>query len=193
MPSETFDFDNQDNEVESGSTNRPEDLLVVFKENALKDLQEIDEIIEGRKSLSNWMFYFACQATSSVMAFILLRFTFDLMIIHLVCFAISMLPTLESFGDFNVAKDDNGWQLRFMSRPIVTIVKTLFGLTVAYISVKAVEAEIKQTYIQINEVYNEIKNYEVMQKEHLGIPPEILGLGIAAIIVFIWGLLIRRL
>ena len=76
-----------------------------------------------------------------------------------------------------------------MHKPIITLFKTAVGIVVAYVSVKAVATEIEETNHQILAVYDEIKNYEILQKTHY--PVEVIAI-VAAIVLVGMALLFRR-
>jgi hypothetical protein len=145
--------------------------------------------LQTRRLIESLLLFTACQASSAAMAFLLFHFAISVVVISLLCAVISLVPTLGEWSGFTIHKTSEHWELSFMHKPIITLFKTAVGIVVAYVSVKAVAAEIEETNHQILAVYDEIKNYEILQKTHY--PVEVIAI-VAAIALVGMALLFRR-
>ncbi len=172
----------QENE-ESSSTNSHTQRYLEKQE------EKFYQNIQTRKLIGNWLLFAACQASSASLAFFLFHLAIDITIISLACAVVALIPTLGEWAEFSVQKSDDTWNLTLMHKPIVTLFKTAVGITVAVVSVWEVKNLIIQTNDQILAVYEEIKKYELMQKQTYY--PETTAI-IAAITVVGIALLLRR-
>ena len=154
-----------------------------------KQEEKFYQNIQTRKLIGNWLLFAACQASSASLAFLLFHLAIDITIISLVCAVVALIPTLGEWAEFSVQKSDDTWNLTLMHKPIVTIFKTAVGITVAVVSVWEVKNLIIQTNDQILAVYEEIKNYELMQK-HTQYPDAIAI--IVAVVIVALAVLFRR-
>lgn len=179
----------------------PEDLLepqetnqesnqLDFNEQFIEDYIRTQKArIETRKLIQEMMFFASCQVASATLAIVLFQFAVQVVFTTWLCLFLAWIPTLSSLTEVNFQKHQEGWTLKIMNRPIITIIKFVSSVAVVTCTIYSISNEITRTANQINEVYVEIERYEHPKVENFLPPyfPQIIlaSIGIVLLLGFI--------
>lgn len=126
--------------------------------------------IETRKLIQEMLFFTSCQIASATLAIILFQFAVQVVFTTWLCLFLAWIPTLSGLTEVNFQKTQDGWTLRIMNRPIITLIKFVSSVGIVTFTIYSISNEITQTANQINQVYTEIKQYEHPRVENF-LPP----------------------
>lgn len=176
----------------------PEDFLNLQEENQ-KQIQDFNELfiedyirtqkarIETRKLIQEMLFFASCQVASASLALVLFQFAVQVVFTTWLCLFIAWIPSLNGFCEVSFQKTEDGWNLRIMNRPIITLIKFVSSVGVVTCTIYSIAFEITKTANQINAVYADIQQYEHPRIEGF-LPPYIPQVVLASIgIVLLFG------
>jgi hypothetical protein len=144
--------------------------------------------IETRKLIQEMLFFTSCQIASATLAIILFQFAVQVLFTTWLCLFLAWIPTLSGLTEVNFQKTQDGWNLRIMNRPIITLIKFVSSVGIVTFTIYSISNEITKTANQINEVYVEIERYEHPGVENF-LPPYFPQVILASIgIVLLLGL-----
>ena len=126
--------------------------------------------IETRKLIQEMLFFTSCQIASATLAIILFQFAVQVVFTTWLCLFLAWIPSLSGLTEVNFQKTQDGWTLRIMNRPIITLIKFVSSVGIVTFTIYSISNEITKTANQINEVYVEIERYEHPRVENF-LPP----------------------
>lgn len=126
--------------------------------------------LESRKLIEEFMFFSACQVASASLALVLFQFAVTQLFTTWLCLFVAWVPSISSLTEVNFNKTEDGWSLRIMNRPIITLIKFVSSVGVVSFTIYSIANDIQRTTEQINAVYAEIQAYEQPKIEHF-MPP----------------------
>jgi hypothetical protein len=148
--------------------------------------------IETRKLIQEMLFFASCQVASASLAILLFQFAVQVVFTSWLCLFIAWIPSLSGLTEVNFQKTDEGWNLRIMNRPIITLIKFVSSVGIVTCTIYSISNEITNTANQINAVYTEIQQYEHPRVESF-LPPLFPQVVLASIgIVLLFGLVRNR-
>jgi hypothetical protein len=142
--------------------------------------------IEARKLIEEFLFFTACQVASASLALVLFQFAVTQLFTTWLCLFVAWIPSLSSLTEVNFNKTEDGWSLRIMNRPIITLIKFVSSVGIVSVTIYSIANEIQRTTEQINAVYAEIKAYEQPKIEHF-MPPffwQVLLVSVGIVLLF---------
>ncbi len=143
--------------------------------------------IKTRKLIQEMLFFASCQVASASLALILFQFAVQVVFTTWLCLFIAWIPSLSGLCEINFQRTDEGWTLKIMNRPIITLIKFCSSVGIVTCTIYQISNQITDTANQINAVYSEIQQYEHPQVEHF-LPPYFPQVVLAAIgIVLLFG------
>lgn len=162
MLSEDF-LEQQESEQESNSQD--------FNQQFIEDYIHTQKArIETRKLIQEMLFFTSCQVASATLAIILFQFAVQVVFTTWLCLFLAWIPTLSGLTEVNFQKTQDGWTLRIMNRPIITLIKFVSSVGIVTFTIYSISNEITKTANQINQVYTEIQQYEHPRVENF-LPP----------------------
>jgi hypothetical protein len=126
--------------------------------------------LESRKLIEEFLFFSACQVASASLALVLFQFAVTQLFTTWLCLFVAWVPSISSLTEVNFNKTEDGWSLRIMNRPIITLIKFVSSVGIVSFTIYSIANDIQQTTEQINAVYAEIQHYEQPRIEHF-MPP----------------------
>lgn len=144
--------------------------------------------IATRKLIQEMLFFTSCQIASATLAIILFQFAVQVVFTTWLCIFFAWIPSLSSLTEVNFQKSQDGWILRIMNRPIITLIKFVSSVGIVTFTIYSINNEITQTTNQIYKVYTEIEQHEHPRVENF-LPPYFPQVILASIgIVLLLGL-----
>lgn len=156
--------DSLDNQKEEGTK---DDFADQFVEDFIRTQKAR---LESRKLIEEFLFFSACQVASASLALVLFQFAVTQLFTTWLCLFVAWIPSLSGLTEINFNKTEEGWSLRIMNRPIITLIKFASSVGVVSFTIYSIANDIQKTTEQINAVYAEIQAYEQPKIEHF-IPP----------------------
>lgn len=143
--------------------------------------------IQSRKLIQEMLFFASCQVASASLAIILFQFAVQVLFTTWLCLFIAWIPSLSGLCEVNFQRTQEGWQLKIMNRPIVTLIKFCSGVGITTCTIYSIANDIDHTVQQINATYGEIQQYESPQVDQF-LPPYFLQVVLVSIgIVLLFG------
>jgi predicted PurR-regulated permease PerM len=143
--------------------------------------------LETRKLIEEFLFFASCQVASASLALILFQFAVQTVFTVWMCLFVAWTPSLSSLTEVNFQKNEDGWTLRIMNRPITTLIKFVSSVGVVTLTIYSIANDLQATVEQINAVYTEIQQYEHPKIEHF-LPPYFIPIVLASVaIVLLFG------
>jgi hypothetical protein len=147
--------------------------------------------IQTRKLIQEMLFFASCQVASASLAVLLFQFAVQVIFTTWLCLFVAWIPSLSGLCEINFQRSEEGWELRIMNRPIITIIKFTSSVAIVTCTVYSVADEITQTTNQINAIYAEIQQYEQPRLENFLPPflPQIFlaSIGVVLLVNFVRG------
>lgn len=173
-----FELENQSEESKSDKFN--EEFIEEY-------IQSQKAKIKTRQLIQEMLFFASCQVASASLAIILFQFAVQVIFTTWLCLFIAWIPSLSGLCEVSFQRTEEGWQLKIMNRPLVTVIKFFSGVAITTCTIYSVTNELNHTVEQINQVYSEIQQYETPKVEQF-LPPYFVPIVLAAIgIVLITG------
>jgi hypothetical protein len=148
--------------------------------------------VKTRKLIQEMLFFASCQVASASLAIVLFQFAVQIVFTAWLCLFIAWIPSLNGLCEVNFQKTDEGWSLRIMNRPIITLIKFVSSVAIVSFTIYSISEEITNTANQIKMVYSEIQRYEHPRVESF-LPPYLPQVVLASIgIVLLFGFVRRR-
>jgi hypothetical protein len=147
--------------------------------------------IQTRKLIQEMLFFASCQVASASLAIILFQFAVQVLFTTWLCLFVAWIPSLSGLCEVSFQRTDEGWQLKIMNRPLVTIVKFVSGVAITTATIYSVTNELNHTVEQINQTYAEIQQYETPRIEQF-LPPYFVPIVLAAIGIVLIGNSFRK-
>jgi hypothetical protein len=147
--------------------------------------------IQTRKLIQEMLFFASCQVASASLAVLLFQFAVQVIFTTWLCLFVAWIPSLSGLCEINFQRSEEGWELRIMNRPIITIIKFTSSVAIVTCTIYSVADEITQTTNQINAIYAEIQQYEQPRLENFLPPflPQIFlaSIGVVLLVNFVRG------
>lgn len=142
--------------------------------------------IETRKLIQEMLFFASCQVASASLAIVLFQFAVQVVFTAWLCLFLAWIPSLSSLTEVNFQKTQDGWTLRIMNRPIITLIKFLSSVGIVTFAIYSINNEITDTVNQIYKVYAEIEQYEHPKVENFLPPyfPQVVLASIGIVLLF---------
>lgn len=142
--------------------------------------------IETRKLIQEMLFFASCQVASVSLAILLFQFAVQVVFTSWLCLFIAWIPSLSGLTEVNFQKTEQGWNLRIMNRPIITLIKFVSSVGIVTCTIYSISNEITNTANQINAVYSEIQQYEHPRVESFLPPlfPQVVLASIGIVLLF---------
>ena len=148
--------------------------------------------VQTRKLIQEMLFFCSCQVASASLAILLFQFAVQVVFTTWLCLFIAWIPSLSGLTEVNFQRTEEGWNLRIMNRPIVTIIKFISSVGIVTCTIYSVNNEITKTANQISQVYAEIQQYEQPKIESF-LPPMLPQIVLASIgVVLVLGFFRNR-
>ena len=138
--------------------------------------------IETRKLIQEILFFAACQVASASLAILLFQYAVQVVFTAWLCLFIAWIPSLANLGEVNLQKTEEGWTLRIMNKPIITLIKFISSVGIVTVTIYSIADELDETAKQITAVYNEIQQYEQPQIDQF-LPPYFWQVILAAVAI----------
>ena len=122
--------------------------------------------IQTRKLIQEMLFFASCQVASASLALLLFQFAIQVVFTTWLCLFVAWIPSLSGLCEINFQRSEEGWELKIMNRPIITIIKFCSSVAIVTCTIYSVADEITQTTNQINAIYSEIQQYEQPRLEN---------------------------
>lgn len=142
--------------------------------------------IQTRKLIQEMLFFASCQVASASLAIILFQFAVQVLFTTWLCLFVAWIPSLSGLCEVSFQRTEEGWQLKIMNRPLVTIIKFVSGVAITTVTIYSITNELNHTVEQINQTYAEIQQYETPRIEHF-LPPYFVPIVLAAIGIVLIG------
>ncbi len=126
--------------------------------------------LESRKLIEEFLFFSVCQVASASLALVLFQFAVTQLFTTWLCLFVAWIPSISSLTEINFNKTEDGWSLKIMNRPIITLIKFVSSVGIVSVTIYSIANEIQRTTEQINAVYAEIQAYEQPRIERF-MPP----------------------
>lgn len=136
--------------------------------------------IKTRKLIEEMLFFASCQVASASLALLLFQFAVTQVFTTWLCLFVAWIPSLSGLTEINFQKTEEGWSLKIMNRPIITIIKFTSSVAVVTITIYSVANNLNATIEAFNAVYKEIHNYERPQVENF-LPPLFVPVVLSAV------------
>lgn len=145
--------------------------------------------IKTRQLIQEMLFFASCQVASASLALILFQYAVQILFTTWLCLFVAWIPSLNNLAEVHFQKTEDGWSLKIMNRPIITLIKFVSSVGIVTVTVYGISREITDTANQILAVYAEIDQYEQPQIQNFLPPylPQVL-LGSMGIVLLISGL-----
>ena len=142
--------------------------------------------IETRKLIQEMLFFASCQVASASLAILLFQFAVQVVFTSWLCLFLAWIPSLSGLTEVNFQKTEQGWNLRIMNRPIITLIKFVSSVGIVTCTIYSISNEITNTANQINAVYTEIQQYEHPRVENFLPPlfPQVVLASIGIVLLF---------
>ncbi|MFP4410970.1 hypothetical protein [Coleofasciculus sp.] len=165
------------------SEDTPEPSSDDFDKQFIEDyIQTQKARIETRKLIQEILFFAACQVASASLAILLFQYAVQVVFTAWLCLFIAWIPSLANLGEVNLQKTEEGWTLRIMNKPIITLIKFISSVGIVTVTIYSIADELDETAKQITAVYNEIQQYEQPQIDQF-LPPYFWQVILAAVAI----------
>lgn len=148
--------------------------------------------LQTRKLIEEMLFFASCQVASASLALLLFQFAVTQVFTTWLCLFVAWIPSLSGLTEINFQKTEEGWSLKIMNRPIITIIKFASSVAVVTITIYSIANDLEQTIESFNAVYREIQTYERPQVENflppLFVPVLLASVGMVLVFGFVKGL-----
>ncbi|AFZ22384.1 hypothetical protein Mic7113_6827 (plasmid) [Allocoleopsis franciscana PCC 7113] len=148
--------------------------------------------IQTRQLIEEMLFFASCQVASASLALLLFQFAVTQVFTTWLCLFVAWIPSLSGLTEINFQKTEEGWSLKIMNRPIITIIKFTSSVAIVTISIYKIANDLEATIEAFNAVYTEIHNYERPQVENflppLFVPVVLASVGMVLLFGFVKGL-----
>ncbi len=142
--------------------------------------------IATRKLIEEMLFFASCQVASASLAIVLFQFAVQVVFTTWLCLFLAWIPSLSSLTEVNFQKTQDGWTLRIMNRPLITLIKFVFSVGIVTFTIYSINNEITDTVNHIYKVYAEIEQYEHPRVENFLPPyfPQVVLASIGIVLLF---------
>lgn len=147
--------------------------------------------VKTRQLIQEMLFFASCQVASASLAILLFQFAVQVVFTTWLCLFIAWIPSLSGLCEVSFQRTEEGWQLRIMNRPLVTVIKFCSGVAITTCTIYSITNELNHTVEQINQTYAEIQQYETPRIEHF-LPPYFAPIVLAAIGIVLIGNSFRK-
>lgn len=126
--------------------------------------------IQTRKLIEEMLFFASCQVASASLALLLFQFAVTQLFTTWLCLFVAWIPSLSGLTEINFQKTEEGWSLKIMNRPVITLIKFCSSVAIVTVTIYSIANDLEQTIEAFHAVYTEINNYERPQVENF-LPP----------------------
>lgn len=148
--------------------------------------------IQTRKLIEEMLFFASCQVASASLALLLFQFAVTQIFTTWLCLFVAWIPSLSGLTEINFQKTEEGWSLKIMNRPVITIIKFVSSVAVVTVTIYSIANDLEATIQAFNAVYTEIHSYERPQVENflppLFVPVLLSSVGMVLLFGFVKGL-----
>lgn len=144
--------------------------------------------IQTRKLIEEMLFFAGCQVASASLALVLFQFAVQTVFTTWLCLFVAWIPSLSNLTEVEFQKNEDGWTLKIMNRPLTTLIKFVSSVGIVTFTIYSIAFDINSTIDQINAVYSEIQQYERPQIEDF-LPPyfySVLLMSVGVVLVLGW-------
>lgn len=126
--------------------------------------------IQTRKLIEEMLFFASCQVASASLALLLFQFAVTQLFTTWLCLFVAWIPSLSGLTEINFQKTEEGWSLKIMNRPVITLIKFCSSVGIVTITIYSIANDLEATIEAFHAVYSEIHAYERPQVENF-LPP----------------------
>jgi hypothetical protein len=126
--------------------------------------------IASRQLIQEMLFFASCQVASASLAVLLFQFAVEVVFTSWLCLFVAWIPSLNALCEVNFNRNEDGWTLKIMNRPLTAIIKFSMSVGIVTCTILKINHEINATNEAINAVYTEIERYETPNPSNF-LPP----------------------
>ena len=136
--------------------------------------------VQTRKLIEEMLFFAGCQVASASLALLLFQFAVTQVFTTWLCLFVAWIPSLTGLTEINFQKTEDGWSLKIMNRPVITIIKFASSVAIVTVTIYSIANDLEATIESFNAVYREIHAYERPQIENF-LPPLFVPVVLASV------------